>query len=88
MSFPSSEPSPGHGWSPQQWQAVSSPHRLQIMVLMAGLKQATVQELAELSGRTAQSLYPHLEALVAAQFRKRASGPARTCSDLPQRFRP
>ncbi|MEY4118492.1 MAG: hypothetical protein RLZZ116_1820 [Planctomycetota bacterium] len=38
------------------------------MVLMAGLKQATVQELAELSGRTAQSLYPHLEALVSAQF--------------------
>ena len=68
MSFPSSEPSPGHGWSPQQWQAVSSPHRLQIMVLMAGLKQATVQELAELSGRTAQSLYPHLDALVNASF--------------------
>jgi hypothetical protein len=38
------------------------------MVLMQGLKQATVQELAELSGRTAQSLYPHLEALVGAQF--------------------
>ena len=38
------------------------------MVLMAGLKQATVQELAELSGRTAQSLYPHLDALVNANF--------------------
>lgn len=35
---------------------------------MAGLKQATVQELAELSGRTAQSLYPHLDALVNANF--------------------
>lgn len=68
MSFPSSNASPGHGWSPQQWQAVSSPHRLQVMVLMAGLKQATVQELAELSGRTAQSLYPHLDALVHAGF--------------------
>jgi len=38
------------------------------MVLMAGLKQATVQELADLSGRTAQSLYPHLDALVNANF--------------------
>ena len=38
------------------------------MVLMGGLKQATVQELAELSGRTAQSLYPHLDALVGAGF--------------------
>ena len=35
---------------------------------MEGLKEATVQELAELSGRTPQSLYPHLDALVAAQF--------------------
>ena len=38
------------------------------MVLMAGLREATVQELAELSGRTAQSLYPHLDALVSAGF--------------------
>ena len=64
----SSEPSPGHGWTPQQWQAVSSPHRLQLLLLMTGLKEATVHELAELSGRTAQSLYPHLEALVHASF--------------------
>lgn len=35
---------------------------------MKGLKEATVQELAELSGRTPQSLYPHLDALVAAGF--------------------
>jgi hypothetical protein len=35
---------------------------------MTGLKEATVHELAELSGRTAQSLYPHLEALVHASF--------------------
>ena len=35
---------------------------------MHGLKEATVQELAELSGRTAQSLYPHLDALVDARF--------------------
>lgn len=38
------------------------------MTLMSGLLQATVQELSELSGRTAQSLYPHLDALVAADF--------------------
>ena len=38
------------------------------MMLMSSLKEATVQELAELSGRSAQSLYPHLEALVAVGF--------------------
>jgi DNA-binding transcriptional ArsR family regulator len=68
MSSISSEPSPGHGWTPQQWQAVSSPHRLQLLLLLTGLKEATVHELAELSGRTAQSLYPHLDALVDADF--------------------
>jgi DNA-binding transcriptional ArsR family regulator len=68
MSSISSEPSPGHGWTPQQWQAVSSPHRLQLLLLLTGLKEATVHELAELSGRTAQSLYPHLDALVHAGF--------------------
>lgn len=38
------------------------------MMLMSSLKEATVQELAELSGRSAQSLYPHLDALVDATF--------------------
>jgi len=68
MSTTSSEPSPGHGWTPQQWLAVSSPHRIQLLALLDGLGEATVNELAELSGRTAQSLYPHLDALVNAGF--------------------
>lgn len=38
------------------------------MILMKGLGEATVNDLAELTGRSAQSLYPHLDALVAARF--------------------
>jgi len=38
------------------------------MILMRGLGESTVNELAEISGRSAQSLYPHLDALVAARF--------------------
>lgn len=38
------------------------------MILMRGLGESTVNELADITGRSAQSLYPHLDALVAAGF--------------------
>lgn len=94
MSTQQSEPSPGHGWTPQQWQAVASPHRLQLMILMRGLGEATVNQLAELTGRSAQSLYPHLDALLDAGFleireageggrRSRAYACGPTCRSAP-----
>ena len=48
------------GWSAEQWRAVRSPHRVHLLAALQALGEATVAELAELTGRTRQSIYPHL----------------------------
>ena len=56
----------GNGWNDLQWRAVNSPHRMQLVSMLEALKKSTVAELAELTGRSQQSIYPHLKILVKA----------------------
>ena len=56
----------GNGWSDLQWRAVNSPHRMHLVSMLEALKKSTVAELAELTGRSQQSIYPHLKILVKA----------------------
>lgn len=55
-------------WTDVQWDAVSSPHRTQLLSVIDGVGRATIKELSEWTGRTGPSLYPHLEILERAQF--------------------
>ncbi len=59
-------PGSGNGWSDPQWRAVNSPHRMHLVSMLEALKKSTVAELAELTGRSQQSIYPHLKILVKA----------------------
>ena len=56
----------GNGWNDLQWHAVNSPHRMHLVSMLEALKKSTVAELAELTGRSQQSIYPHLKILVKA----------------------
>ena len=56
----------GNGWNDLQWRAVNSPHRMHLVSMLEALKKSTVAELAELTGRSQQSIYPHLKILVKA----------------------
>jgi hypothetical protein len=55
-------------WTDAQWRAASSPARLQLITAIEGLGKLTVLALAEATGRSAPSLYPHLEVLERAGF--------------------
>ena len=55
-------------WTDLHWRAAASPARLQLITAIEGLGRATVLTLAEATGRSAPSLYPHLEQLEAAGF--------------------
>jgi DNA-binding transcriptional ArsR family regulator len=55
-------------WTDAQWRAASSPARLQLITAIEGLGKSTVLALAEATGRSAPSLYPHLEVLERAGF--------------------
>lgn len=55
-----------NGWRDPQWRAVNSPHRMHLVSMLEALKKSTVAELAELTGRSQQSIYPHLKILVKA----------------------
>ena len=50
-------------WTPEQWRAMRSPHRVHLLAALEALGDASVADLAALTGRTRQSLYPHLSAL-------------------------
>jgi len=67
-------PAPRANWSKDQWIAIASPHRYQLLHLVASIGRTTVHELAELTGRSPQSIYPHLQALADAQFLTAATG--------------
>ena len=51
------------GWTDRQWKAVRSPQRVHLLAALEAFGEATVSEVAELTGRTRQSIYPHLEAM-------------------------
>lgn len=55
-------------WSDAQWDALSSPHRVQLLGLIESLRRTTIRELSDLTGRTGPSLYPHLRILESAQL--------------------
>ena len=55
-----------NGWNYLLWHAVNSPHRMHLVSMLEALKKSTVAELAELTGRSQQSIYPHLKILVKA----------------------
>lgn len=57
-------------WSDTQWDALSSPHRVQLIGLIESLQRASIKELSELTGRAGPSLYPHLRILEDALFVK------------------
>lgn len=53
-------------WTPEQWRVMRSPHRVHLIVALEALGDASVADLAALTGRTRQSLYPHLSAMARA----------------------
>lgn len=67
-SAPQSQSAQEKIWTDVQWDALSSPHRVQLIGLIEMLGRATTRELSELTGRAGPSLYPHLEILEDAQL--------------------
>lgn len=57
-------------WGDKQWRAMSSPLRYELAIVAGIIAPTTAQELAEATGRTRASVYPHLQALVDAGFLK------------------
>jgi len=64
-------------WNDLQWRAVNSPHRMHLVSMLEALKKSTVAELAELTGRSQQSIYPHLKILVKAGLVRELREPVR-----------
>jgi len=61
--MPTRARSTSRGWSSQQWRSVRSPHRVLLLAALQALGDASVAELAALTGRSRQSIYPHLSAM-------------------------
>jgi len=61
---------PPRYWSDAQWRALSSPLRFELVIVASSLCPATAQDFAEVTGRSRASIYPHLQALVDADFLK------------------
>lgn len=53
-------------WSERQWRALRSPQRVHLYAALEALREATVSEIAELTGRTRPSIYPHLRTMAGA----------------------
>lgn len=66
--MPTPSDRPPEVWSDVHWRAAASPARLQLLTALEGLGRSTVLALAEATGRSAPSLYPHLEQLERAGF--------------------
>ena len=49
-----------NGWTAEQWRAMRSPHRVHLLAALQALGEASVSEVAAVTGRTRQSIYPHL----------------------------
>lgn len=50
-------------WTDPQWRAVRSSSRVLLLAALEALGEASVAELAALTGRSRQSVYPHLAAM-------------------------
>jgi DNA-binding transcriptional ArsR family regulator len=61
------------GWTPRQWRALRSPHRLHLVAALEALGEASVAELAVLTGRTRPSIYPHMVDMARAGIIERGS---------------
>lgn len=55
-------------WTDAQWVAFMSAPRVELLLMIEALGEATAAQLAEGSGRAADSLYPHLEILESSGF--------------------
>jgi DNA-binding transcriptional ArsR family regulator len=53
-------------WGERQWRALRSPQRVHLYAALEALREATVSEIAELTGRTRPSIYPHLQEMLRA----------------------
>lgn len=47
-------------WTAEQWRAMRSPQRVHLLAALQAFGEASVADLAMLTGRTRQSIYPHL----------------------------
>ncbi len=54
------------GWTSRQWAAIRSPSRVHLLAALQALGEASVAEIAELTGRSRQSIYPHLASMARA----------------------
>lgn len=57
-------------WTDKQWRAMSSPLRYELAIVAGIIAPTTAQDLANATGRTRASVYPHLQTLVDAGFLK------------------
>lgn len=62
------KPSTDRFWSDAQWKAIMSPLRFELLIVGGSICPATAQDFAETTGRSRASIYPHLQALVDAEF--------------------
>lgn len=60
------EPPSIRGWSAQQWRAISSPIRLELLALAEAEQPCSIGDLARASGRRATALYRHVQILADA----------------------
>lgn len=69
----SSSPSPSAStpllyWQDAQWRAIASPLRFELVIVASSICPATAQDFADVTGRSRASIYPHIQALVDADF--------------------
>jgi predicted ArsR family transcriptional regulator len=55
-------------WSDAMWVAFMSPPRIELLLMIEALGEATAAQLSDGSGRSADSLYPHLGVLESSGF--------------------
>lgn len=55
-------------WGDAQWRAIASPLRFELVIVASSICPATAQDFADVTGRSRASIYPHLQALVDADF--------------------
>lgn len=53
-------------WTAAQWAAMRSPHRVHLLAALEALGEGTLAEVSVLTGRSRQSVHPHLKAMVVA----------------------
>jgi predicted transcriptional regulator len=55
-------------WTPEKWDALRSPIRMELLALVEAEQPCTISDLARLTGRRTPSLYRHMQILVDAQL--------------------